>query len=572
MEQVGILFYGGIILICLKCGKKIDENEKFCSNCGNKILYLDKNEETINSTENNVHNKNNENKKGSNKKIYIICSIVALVFVVIAGLQILNGIKNKKLSNGAKEDSVLGTLNVKRNEGSQKKEDASKFPKQVDIKVSQINTDNFPLIKVYFSVVDNNENKLNEIDSKYFKIGEKFGNESYTGKDIISDLKFLSENEAINLNLVMDVSGSMDGNKMDYAKNSANDFLDIVNYNAGDKIEIISFNDGVEISQNFINDKELLKSCIYNLESYGSTAFYDSIYTALVETNKQFGNKCIISFTDGIDNRSKYSENDIINLSKQLSIPIYIIGVGNEVETEKLQNLAIETGGDYKFISDINDIGDIYKEIFKNQKSQYVLTYTSKNHEVSNNWRNINLSLNSDKYISTVDAQFIPKHAIEVDYSGINVNNPHKNETIKLDNNLKEELMNTISKYNSYWFAAMANKNVDLIVNATEKEKDRTNVLIENMKKNNKSYIGYIIKIIFDLDSVKLEQENNQCIAYISGSEQFKDIYYTGINAEPLPNRTYWRYKLIYDENQKIWLVDYHTALDSFNPVNKREF
>lgn len=552
-------------MFCSKCGSKIEEKTKFCSNCGNRISSNSEIDQEI--KEKNTDKKTKFILENRNKTKYIICSIVILAAICIIGFMISKGMLDKNSTNST---AISNAVTSEENQNAKK--DMENSQKQAKINVTQVNTDNFPLIKIYFSVIDDQNNKLNNLDIKYFKIGEKFGENSYDSNNIISDLKLLNENEAINLNLVMDVSSSMNGEKIKQAQNSANNFLDIVNYNSGDKIEIISFNDSIGINQSFSNDKQSLKNCISNLKTNGGTAFYDSVYTALVETNKQFGHKCVIAFTDGEDNKSHYSENDIVSLSKQLSIPVYIIGIGSDIKSQPLEKLALQTGGYYKSVSDINNIETIYKDIFKNQKAQYVLTYTTNNSKVSNDWRTISISLNNDQYIGNIETQFIPKQSISVDTSKIAINNSYQNDNIKLDNNLKEDLMTSINKYNSYWFAAMSNKNANLIVNSTQVEKDRTNGLIQDMKDSGKSYVGYMTKTIFDLDSVKLELQNGKHVAYIDDSEEFKDIYYTGTSPEPQPNHKLWRYKLIYDSNSKIWLVDSHTALSDFNPVNKREF
>ena len=109
-------------------------------------------------------------------------------------------------------------------------------------------------------------------------------------------------------------------------------------------------------------------------------------------------------------------------------------------------------------------------------------------------------------------------------------------------------------------------------MNATDNEKNRTNGLIQNMKSSGKSYVGYMTKTTFDLDSVTVNQENGMTIAYISDCEEFCDIYYTEPGADPLPNKKLWKYKMVYDTNTCKWLVDSHIALDTFNPVNKREY
>jgi len=387
-------------MFCSNCGYKIKKGSKFCYKCGAEIKNVDT--ELLNQVDTEKINMYTEplvneevckvsKTTSSREKKLINMKIVGIFFcvVVLATLIYLIYPEVKKVSFYQQ----------------------NKPTKQAKINITQVNTDNFPLIKVYFSVLDENNNVISGLNPKYFKLGEKIGSNGENTNQIISDLKLPNGNESLNLNLVMDVSDSMTGSKIQQAKDAADNFLKMVNYKSGDKIEIISFSDSVNINGTFSSDENTLKNCIDGLSTGSATAFYDSLYTALMETNKQNGHKCIIAFTDGKDNRSHYNKGDIINLSKKLSIPIYVIGIGEDVNQVDLTDLAKETKGYYKFVSDINDIGNIYKDVFTNQKSQYMITYTSKNAQASSQWRDLIIDLNSGEYTSKVTVQFEPQSA-----------------------------------------------------------------------------------------------------------------------------------------------------------------
>lgn len=402
------------VMFCRECGTKIKKGTNFCSKCGAKVSSSQENTKKPGipeikasvieeNAEENESSKVGFDKGNKKRNIFIIAAALALLAIVAVVF--------------GKRIGFFGNKAAKVNEftAASSAESINKNGKPAKIKITQVNTDKFPLIKVYFSVVDEQNNQIPGLTAKYFKLGEKQQNVSYDKDLIISDLKSLNNSAAINLNLVMDVSGSMDGSKIQQAKTAANNFLDTVNYSAGDKIELIDFNDLVDINEPFSGNKSVLKSAIDRLYTEGQTAFYDSLNTALIETSKQSGHNCIIAFTDGEDNKSKYTKDDIITLSKQLSIPIYVIGIGSDVESDVLSDLATKSGGYYKSISDsnINDIQSIYKDIFSNQKSQYELTYTTKDSHISSDWRNISLRLDGDGYVAEDNTEYMPKEAVK---------------------------------------------------------------------------------------------------------------------------------------------------------------
>ena len=70
-------------MYCQKCGTKLEDNAKFCPECGQKIVsYTDTQEEVIEDPINN--DANDEREKKSNKKEKIIVAIVLAVALELA--------------------------------------------------------------------------------------------------------------------------------------------------------------------------------------------------------------------------------------------------------------------------------------------------------------------------------------------------------------------------------------------------------------------------------------------------------------------------------------------------------
>ena len=191
----------------------------------------------------------------------------------------------------------------------------------------------------------------------------------------------LAVGDAMNINLVVDQSGSMRArSKMDNAKKAASSFVDEMVKTQGNVAEITSFNDYVYNRQPFTSSAALLNSAIDAVSPTGETALYDALYWALQRTNLKSGSRVVIAFTDGEENSSNCSLNDVITLSQQTGIPVYIVGVGGDVNRSSLQSLASSCNGAY-YDAASDDLAQalrqIYQSIYDDQRSMCRVVFTS---------------------------------------------------------------------------------------------------------------------------------------------------------------------------------------------------
>ena len=113
----------------------------------------------------------------------------------------------------------------------------------------------------------------------------------------------------------------------------------------------------------FTNNKTNLINGVNSMYPYGLTACYDAIITSIKNASVQSGTRCVIVFTDGADNESRSTVNDVINLANAKSVPVYTIGVGRDVEESELRRIANSTGGTYHHIDDISAMSKVYDEL-----------------------------------------------------------------------------------------------------------------------------------------------------------------------------------------------------------------
>lgn len=65
-----------------------------------------------------------------------------------------------------------------------------------------------------------------------------------------------------------------------------------------------------------------------------------------------------------MENASSYSYQDVVDMSKNTGIPVFIIGIGEEYDIQELQNLANECSGQY--CGGIGDAANVTLEVGKN--------------------------------------------------------------------------------------------------------------------------------------------------------------------------------------------------------------
>lgn len=275
-----------------------------------------------------------------------------------------------------------------------KKKVENQIPASINIR--QVDNTDFPNVKFYATISDENGNIMEDVDTSDFKVKEIDANGNVSDVQLKDVYKVLASADGrINMNMVLDASGSMtDYNKMDQAKEAANSFLEKVNLDGGDRVEIISFDDYVYLEQEFTSNKSVLNSAIAGICPDSSTALYDALYAGVFQTYYEEGAKCVVGFTDGMENASSYSFQDVVDLAQSTGIPVYIIGIGEEYDADVLQNLAMQCGGDY-YSANTTDLAtileEIYLDIYQEQQDYYVFEYTSSNKDNLNLYREITI-------------------------------------------------------------------------------------------------------------------------------------------------------------------------------------
>lgn len=388
-------------MFCNKCGSEIPNNAKFCVKCGQPVQNAMVNP-TIAPVQDITMENKPEEKAGYWKKIVGVLLLFILIILLggiigYLGKTFFSGHAGKDKQSEAEyndeqkkfhgkgngEDEQETTNDEQNNEDTV--EDNKKFTgskKDVSIEVRQVDTSKFPEVTLYASILDEFGNTVEEMDRDDFNIQE-IDASGEVKEAVLEDVYQVLNEDNINVNLVLDASGSMiDYNKMSQAKEAAKALVNQMNLTSGDKVEVISFDSYVYLEQEFSGQQDILVNAIDAIDTGGMTALYDALYAGLYQTYYESGAKCVIGFTDGAENSSSYTFEDVVNMAQNTGIPVFIIGIGEEYDSAELQELANLCSGRY-YSADVVDLEtileDIYVSIYREQQDYYVFKYISEN-------------------------------------------------------------------------------------------------------------------------------------------------------------------------------------------------
>lgn len=306
--------------------------------------------------------------------------------------------------------------------------DINKPETSLDMSVYQIDATDFPLIRLYVDMKDQNGSVPEGLRAELFKLTEQV-NGLDKSDQTITKMQQLNDSQNININIVADVSGSMKGTSFNNAKSAMKNLLNCVQFNVGDKVELTDFSDKVNIAQEFTENKSEISNKIDKLSIGNMTCLYDALYAAVNRTAAQSGAKCVIAFTDGLDNISKCNVDTVISVAQHYRIPIFIIGIGTSLDTVKLQNICSKTGGEYTNISSSASMASVYKKIYEKQKQLYMFEYTTSNGEEIDSYQ-INIVTNSRRYTGSCNYTFSPNILKTVDVNSGTLNGNTIDEAI----------------------------------------------------------------------------------------------------------------------------------------------
>ncbi len=171
-----------------------------------------------------------------------------------------------------------------------------------------------------------------------------------------ASLKRISE--GVDWTFVLDVSGSMAGNKIAKLADGVSQVLGKMSPN--DRFRIVTFNSrAADFSGGFVQatpeNVQTYVTRIKQIQTEGSTALFDGLDMAcrMLDADRTTG---IILATDGVCNEGPTKHEDFLKLIKGYDVRLFTMVIGNSANQPLMDKLAKESGGFAMNISESDDI------------------------------------------------------------------------------------------------------------------------------------------------------------------------------------------------------------------------
>jgi VWFA-related protein len=204
---------------------------------------------------------------------------------------------------------------------------------------------------------------------------------------------------AVQLGVVLDVSGSMTGERLAIARSATIDLLGRLTRD--DKFAIVAFGDQVgRVTAPGATVAEAAEG-LDRMRAGGATALLDGTYAGILESDGGPGPKLLLVMTDGRNNASWLSANAVIDAARRHETVIYPVAVDinawwdyrivrQSLSTSDavalLKTMADETGGRSFTARWNSSLGETFQQILREYRQRYILTFMPEGVPTGDGW------------------------------------------------------------------------------------------------------------------------------------------------------------------------------------------
>ncbi|HEX4005748.1 MAG TPA: VWA domain-containing protein [Acidobacteriaceae bacterium] len=210
---------------------------------------------------------------------------------------------------------------------------------------------------------------------------------------------FACDDAPVSVGVILDLSGSM-GNKVVRARGAVLQFMKTSN--PQDEFFVIGFNDRPVLITDFTSSADDVEARLATVEVGHRTALLDAMYFGLEKMKEaKYPRRALLVISDGGDNNSRYTENEVRSAVRESDVQIYSIGIFDpEAATQEERNgpmllneISNDSGGRLFRVDDLAEMGDIASRISAELRNEYVLGYKTTESRMDGKWRKVKVKL-----------------------------------------------------------------------------------------------------------------------------------------------------------------------------------
>ncbi len=214
-------------------------------------------------------------------------------------------------------------------------------------------------------------------------------------------IQSFSEDDApVSIGIIFDLSGSMIS-KLIRARDSILEF--IRTSNPEDEFFVIGFNERPVLMVDFTDSLDKIEARMTNVRAAHRTALLDAIYYGVDKMRyAKYQRKALLVVSDGGDNNSRFTENEVRSAVRESDVQIYAIGIFDPYAPtpeerfgpELLEKLCDSSGGRLYRVDNVDEMSDVAEKISTDLRNQYLIGYRPKDMVRDGKWRKVRVKVN----------------------------------------------------------------------------------------------------------------------------------------------------------------------------------
>ena len=216
------------------------------------------------------------------------------------------------------------------------------------------------------------------------------------------DITFFSDEDApVSVGVLFDVSGSMSGEKVRRARDALAHFIQTSHDR--DEYFLIGFNSRAQLLMDRTRDGNAVLDKLTFVQTKNNTALYDACYLGVERVQRgTHPKRALLLISDGQDNNSRYTFNELRRVLKESDVVLYAIGIlgGSDVGSalgmegqSVLDELAGVSGGKAFYPRSGAEMDDIFEQIALELRHQYSIGYKPANFNSDGKWHKIKVTV-----------------------------------------------------------------------------------------------------------------------------------------------------------------------------------
>ena len=221
---------------------------------------------------------------------------------------------------------------------------------------------------------------------------------------------FSDDDSPVSVGVIFDVSGSMSGDKVKRARDALAKFIQTSH--DSDEYFLIAFNSRAQLLLDRTRDGDSILNKLTFVETKSQTALYDACYLGVEKVQRgAHPKRALLLISDGQDNDSRYTFNELRKLLKESDVTLYAIGIlsgsdaGSAMGMEGqgiLDELSGVSGGKAFFPRSAAEMDDIFEQIALELRHQYSIGYKPETFANDGKWHRVKVKVTPPRGLAEV--------------------------------------------------------------------------------------------------------------------------------------------------------------------------